>query len=152
MCNGNQQQFKLLHIQQTKLHFGLIIHFLGTTTFRKTECKRMGKRIYGIRSFAYRILHPYAASRLRLPRIWNTSFTNNVYLFYHSSNNIQNSFKWLTFKDLNFPKTVFNGFIHTKFMTWLYNLPGTPNKKLKKIDTAMFAQEVVSCAIPAVCR
>ena len=42
---------------------------------KKRECKRMGKRIYGIRSFAYRIPHPHAAtaSRLRLPRIWNPS-------------------------------------------------------------------------------
>ena len=42
---------------------------------KKRECKRMDKRIYGIRSFAYRIPHPHAAaaSRLRLPRIWNPS-------------------------------------------------------------------------------
>ena len=39
----------------------------------------MGKRVYGIRSFAYRIPHPHAAaaSRLRLPRIWNPSFREN---------------------------------------------------------------------------
>ena len=43
---------------------------------KKRECKRMGKRMYGIRSFAYRIPYPHAAaaSRLRLPRIWNPSF------------------------------------------------------------------------------
>ena len=37
----------------------------------------MDKRMYGIRSFAYRIAHPHAvaASRLRLPSIWNPSFT-----------------------------------------------------------------------------
>ena len=37
---------------------------------KKRECKRMGKRMYGIRSFAYRIPHPQAAAacRLRLPR------------------------------------------------------------------------------------
>ena len=42
---------------------------------KKRECKRMGKRIYGIMSFAYRIPHPHAAAacRLRLPRIWNPS-------------------------------------------------------------------------------
>ena len=42
---------------------------------KKRECKRMGKLIYGIRSFAYRIPHPHAANacRLRLPRIWNPS-------------------------------------------------------------------------------
>ena len=34
------------------------------------------KRVYGIRSFAYRMPHPHpaAACRLRLPRIWNPSF------------------------------------------------------------------------------
>ena len=38
---------------------------------KKRECKRIGKRMYGIRSFAYRIPHPHAAaaSRLRLPLI-----------------------------------------------------------------------------------
>ena len=43
---------------------------------KKRECKRMGKRIYGIISFAYRVPHPHAADacRLRLPRIWNPSF------------------------------------------------------------------------------
>ena len=68
MCNGNQQQFMLLHIQQTKLYFGLIVHVLGTTTFSKGECKRMGKRIYGIRSFAYRIRmpQPQAANAYRV--------------------------------------------------------------------------------------
>ena len=46
---------------------------------KKRECKRMGKRIYGIRSFAYRIPHPHAAtaSRLRLPRIWNPSLSSS---------------------------------------------------------------------------
>ena len=40
----------------------------------------MGKRIYGIRSFAYRIPHPHAAaaSRLRLPRIWNPSLNVRI--------------------------------------------------------------------------
>ena len=33
---------------------------------KKRECKRMGKRIYGIRSFAYRIPHPHAAAACRL--------------------------------------------------------------------------------------
>ena len=51
---------------------------------KKRECKRMGKRIhvYGIRSFAYSIPHPHAstASRLRLPRIWNPSFTGPTFL------------------------------------------------------------------------
>ena len=32
---------------------------------KKRECKRMGKRMYGIISFAYRIPHAAAASRLR---------------------------------------------------------------------------------------
>ena len=43
---------------------------------KKRECKRMGNRMYGIRSFAYRLPHPHAAaaSCLRLPRIWNPSF------------------------------------------------------------------------------
>ena len=43
---------------------------------KKRECKRMGNRMYGIRSFANRIPRPHAAaaSRLRLPRIWNPSF------------------------------------------------------------------------------
>ena len=38
---------------------------------QEKRVQRMGKRIYGIRSFAYRIPHPYAAaaSRLRLPHI-----------------------------------------------------------------------------------
>ena len=43
---------------------------------KKRECKRICNRVlYGIRSFAYRIPHPHAeaASRLRLPRIWNPS-------------------------------------------------------------------------------
>ena len=33
------------------------------------------KRVYGMRSFAYRMPHPHpaAACRLRLPRIWNPS-------------------------------------------------------------------------------
>ena len=46
---------------------------------KKRECKRKGKRIYGIRSFAYRIPHPHAAAacRLRLPRIWNPSCRPN---------------------------------------------------------------------------
>ena len=36
----------------------------------------MGKRMYGIISFAYRIPYPHAAaaSRLRLPRIWKPAF------------------------------------------------------------------------------
>ena len=44
---------------------------------KKRECKRMGKRIYGIRPYAYRIPHPHAAAacRLRLPRIWNPSLS-----------------------------------------------------------------------------
>ena len=44
---------------------------------KKRECKRICNRVYGIRSFAYRIPHPHAAaaSRLRLPRIWNPSFS-----------------------------------------------------------------------------
>ena len=41
---------------------------------KKREYKRMGRCIYGIRSFAYRIPHAAAACRLRLPRIWNPSF------------------------------------------------------------------------------
>ena len=43
----------------------------------------MGKRMYGIRSFAFRIPHPHAAaaSRLRLPRIWNPSFRIDEYNF-----------------------------------------------------------------------
>ena len=67
----------LLNIQQRKLHFGLISPIFCTKAFSKIECKRMGKRMYGIRSFAYRIPHPHAAaaSRLRLPRIWNPSLT-----------------------------------------------------------------------------
>ena len=46
---------------------------------KKRESKRMGNRMYGIRSFAYRIPHPHAAaaSRLRLPRIWNPSFSKS---------------------------------------------------------------------------
>ena len=50
--------------------FGVSFH-----SEKKRECKRMGNRMYGIRSFAYRIPHPHAAaaSRLRLPRIWNPS-------------------------------------------------------------------------------
>ena len=45
---------------------------------KKRECKRMGKRMYGIRSFAYRIPHPHAAAacRLRLPRIWNPLYAD----------------------------------------------------------------------------
>ena len=48
---------------------------------KKRECKRMGNRMYGIRSFAYRIPHPHAAaaSRLRLPRIWNPRFWNELF-------------------------------------------------------------------------
>ena len=60
MCNGNQQQFMLLHIQQTKLHFGLIIHVLGTTTFMKRECKR---------NQIIRIPHTASACRSRKPLI-----------------------------------------------------------------------------------
>ena len=47
---------------------------------KKRECTRMGKRMYGIRSFAYRIPHPHAAaaSRLRLPRIWNPSLSVHI--------------------------------------------------------------------------
>ena len=51
---------------------------------KKRECKRMGNRMCGIRSFAYRIPHPHphaaAASGLRLPRIWNPSLTLTAYL------------------------------------------------------------------------
>ena len=44
------------------------------------ECTRMGKRMYGIRSFANRIPHPHtaAACRLRLPRIWDPSFRHGA--------------------------------------------------------------------------
>ena len=51
--------------------FGVSFH-----SVKKRECKRMGKRVYGIISFAYRIPHPHAAAacRSRLPRIWNPSF------------------------------------------------------------------------------
>ena len=38
----------LLHIQQTQLYFGLIVHVLVTTTFRKRECNRMGKCIWNL--------------------------------------------------------------------------------------------------------
>ena len=43
-----------------KLRFGLISHVLGTTTFSKRECKRMGKRMYA----SY---HSHTACRKRKP-------------------------------------------------------------------------------------
>ena len=44
---------------------------------KKRECKRMGKRMYGIISFAYRIPYPHAAAASRLPRIWNPSLSRD---------------------------------------------------------------------------
>ena len=41
--------------------FGVSFH-----SHKKRECKRMGKRMYGIRSFAYRIPQPQAAYAYRV--------------------------------------------------------------------------------------
>ena len=54
----------LLHIKQRMLRFGLISDVLGTTTFSKRECNRMGKGMYGIISFAYRMPQTQAAYRV----------------------------------------------------------------------------------------
>ena len=54
----------LLHIQQRKLHIGLISHVLGTTTFRKRECKRMGN-VYEMYS------HTASACRSRMTHLRN---------------------------------------------------------------------------------
>ena len=66
----------------------------------------MGKRMYGIRSFAYRIPYPHAAaaSRLRLPRIWNPSLRGQTEVCLNTFNRYKNIYRILSSSNLDVHK------------------------------------------------
>ena len=78
--NRSRERFMRQKAQNRMAEVGKSVNmtsYLGVSfhSDKERECKRMGKRMYGIRSFAYRIPHSHAAAAChsRLPRKWNPS-------------------------------------------------------------------------------